>query len=303
VHPRSLTKRAFPLALSALAICALLSPARAQEARRLAEPDSIPLDLAAALVSAGGFGGEPQILVGTMPEWIAPKLFVPPGGHVLGSAFLGTTLVAVVSVSTTSDSVLADFKRGLMQRGWTAAPPTPVYAGGGFRPATMAVPSSPFARDVLCSDQQMLTASATRRRGVATDITLRVTSTTGFSLCHPSQPNMPQVRSPMPTLYNPVGANDARMTGDCNSLGFVNSTGTGTSIRTPMAADALLDHYAKQLADSGWKSAGETNTITGRTWTRPDSTGTPVEVTITVTSSGQAGCRELSMQVRTMRKP
>jgi hypothetical protein len=285
-------------------MCAVASPARAQEPRRLAEPDSIPLDLAAALVSAGGFGGEPQILVGAVPEWIVPKLFVPPGARVLGSAFLGTTLVAVVSVSGASDSVLADFRRGLTQRGWAAPPPTPAYSGGGFRPATTSLPSSPFARDILCSDQQMLTASATRRRGVATDVTLRVTSNPSFSLCHPPQPSPSQYRSPFPTLYNPLGANDARMNGDCNSSAYVGSSGTGTSLRTPMAADALLDHYGKQLVDSGWKAAGEANSITGRTWTRPDSAGTPTELTITVTSSTrESGCRELNLQVRTMRKP
>ena len=299
MHPR-LTKLAVAFAISV----ALAWPARAQEPRRLAEPDSIPLDLAAALVSAGGFGGEPQILVGSIPEWIAPKLFVPPGARVLGSAFLGTALVAVVSVSTASDSVLADFKRGLTQRGWSAPPPAPVYGGGGFRPATTSVPSSPFARDLLCNDQQMLSMSATRRRGVATDVTLRVTSTPGFNPCHPSQPYQPPVRSPMPTLYNPLGANDARMNGDCVFSGFTNSMGSGASIRTPMTPDALLDHYGKQLADSGWKAASEKNTITGRTWARPDSTGTPIEVTITITSSPrETGCEELNMQVRTIRKP
>lgn len=208
---------------SIIALPLFAATAASQEPRRLSEPDSIPLALASALVSAGGFTGEPQILVGSVPEWVTPKLFVPPGGRILGSAFLGTTVVVVVTMQTAPDSVLADVRRGLMERGWTVPPPTPVYSGGGFRPATTAINGNPYARDILCSDQQMLTATATRRRGVATDITLRIISTPGFSLCRPSQPYVPAVRSPMPTLYNPAGVNDARMNNECASSNSVST--------------------------------------------------------------------------------
>lgn len=297
----------FALAASAVATAALCAPARSQESRRLAEPDSIPLELAASLAAAGGFGTEPQILVGSVPEWIAPRLFIPSGAHVLGSAFLGTTLVAIVTVPTTSDSVLADFRRGLLQRGWTAPPPPPVYGGGGFRPATTPVGLSPLARDVLCNDQQMLTASATRRRGVSTDVTLRVTSVSvGYNNCHPYQPPQSNIRNNMPTLYNPLGASDPRMNAECTTSMSYGGSGTSAWLRTPMTADALLDHYGKQLADSGWSAAAasDKNTITGRSWSRTDSAGAPIEVTITVASSGrESGCRELNMQVRTFRKP
>jgi hypothetical protein len=268
----------------------------------LAEPDSIPLELAAALVSAGGFGGEPQILVGSVPEWIAPRVFVPPGGRVLGSAFLGTTIVAVMTMPSASDSILADVRRGLVQKGWTPAPPPPVYSGGGFRPATMSVPSSPFARDVLCNDQQVITATATRRRGVATDITLRITTSPGYSPCHPVQPYQSAVRSPMPTLFNPVGVSEMGMNMECSAF-MVSSTGTSATYRTPMTADALLDHYGKQLSDSGWTVVGERASISGRSWTRPDSAGNPIETSITVKTGRESGCRELNMQVRTLRKP
>lgn len=287
---------------STIAIPLFVATAASQEPRRLSEPDSIPLALASALVSAGGFAGEPQILVGSVPEWVTPKLFVPPGGRILGSAFLGTTLVAVVTLESASDSILADVRRGLLQRGWTVPPPTPVYSGGGFRPATTAINGNPYARDILCDDQQMLTATATRRRGIATDITLRIISTAGFSVCRPSQPYVPAVRSPMPTLYNPAGVNDARMNNECASANSVSTTGTSTLLRTPMTPDALLEHYGKQMLDSGWTSSAERGVV-GRTWTRPDSAGTPIEVTLTVTTGRETGCRDVNMQVRTLRKP
>ena len=288
--------------LAAVTLSFLAAAGNAQEPRRLAEPDSIPLELASALVSAGGFAGEPQILVGSVPEWIAPRLFVPAGGRILGSAFLGTAMVAVVTLPSAPDSILADVRRGLMQRGWAAPPPAQMYSGGGFRPAVTAINGNPYARDVLCNNDQMLTVTATRRRGVATDITMRVITTTGFSVCRPSPPYPSAARSPMPTLYNPAGANDARMNNECVSSNYTSSMGSGTMLRTPMTPETLLDHYGKQLADSGWTSSAE-RSVVGRTWTRPDSTGAPVEVTLTITTGRETGCRDINMQVRTTRKP
>lgn len=79
-------------------------------------------------------------------------------------------------------------------------------------------------------------------------------------------------------------------------------TGTSTLLRTPMTPDALLEHYGKQMLDSGWTSTAERGVV-GRTWTRPDSAGTPIEVTLTVTTGRETGCRDVNMQVRTLRKP
>src|SRR5579872_456055 len=86
---------------------------RAQEPRRLLRPDSVSMELAGALIG-GSFGGEPQILAGAIPEWIASRIPVPSGAQVLGSAFLGTTMMAIFNVPSTSDSVLVDFRRALL---------------------------------------------------------------------------------------------------------------------------------------------------------------------------------------------
>ena len=290
-------------AIGAIALALPVTALRSQEPRRLVTPDSVPLELAAALVSAGGFSAEPQILVGSMPDWIASRIYVPSGARVLGSAFLGTTVVAVVSLPAASDSVLVEFKRELLQRGWKTPPPPPNYGGGGFRPAVSATVDASLTRLTLCNDQQMLTASAARRRGTTTDVTFRVLGTGTYSPCHPPQMPTGMARSPLPTLFNPPNAADARMNGDCSST-LMGSTGTGTTLRTAMTAESLLDHYGRQLQDSGWTAAGERASIVGRSWTRPDSSGAPVETVITVaTPARDPGCRELNLQVRTLRKP
>jgi len=291
------------LIAAAIAVIAVAAPAatQGQDPRRLVTPDSVPFDLAAALIGAGGFSGAPQILVGSMPEWVANRLYVPSGARVLGSAFLGTTVVGVVSIPAASDSVLAELKRELMQRGWTSPPPPPIYAGGGFRSAPAPVVDGPFARLILCGDEQTLTASAARRAGIVTDITFRVTAG-GTYVCHPSQGQATASRSSLPTLFNPVAA-DARMAGNCFSP-FQGSMGTSATLRTSMTSEALLDHYGRQLEDSGWTTAGEKASIVGRSWTRPDSAGGSAEATITVaTPARDSGCRELNLQVRTQRRP
>jgi hypothetical protein len=148
-----------------------------------------------------------------------------------------------------------------------------------------------------------LDVSAARRRGVSTDVTLRISAEPTYGLCHPQQLPAGFVRPPYPTLYNPVGATESRMTGDCSTNGF-SGMGNATTLRTDMSPDSLLDHYGRQLQDSGWKSTNDAKIIVGRSWTRPDSTGSPMELSLTVATSMRAGaCREVNLQVRTGRRP
>jgi hypothetical protein len=280
-----------------------ITVARTQEPRRLVAPDSIPFDLTAALAAAGGFAAEPQILVGAMPEWIANLLYVPSGARVLGSAFLGTTVVAVVTMPVASDSVLPGFRRELSQRGWKAPPPPTNYAGG-FRAPPTAIDGS-NTRLILCKDDQTLTVTAARRGSAATNVTFRSVGSVAYSVCRPMR-MPPQVsRSPLPILVNPPAAIDARTTGECSSLYSGTLTNaTNAILRTPLSADSLLVHYGRQLRDSGWTATADKPTIVGQTWTHPDSLGARTEATITVTIPDRdPGCRELNLQIRSVRAP
>ena len=292
-----------PIAVLAL-LCAAGVPSigSGQEPRRLATSDSIPADLASALISAGGLGGDPQILVGALPGWITNRIYIPANARVLGSAFNGQTVVGVLAMPDEPEAVIAELKREMPARGWKAPPPQPSY-GGGFRPAVSAPMVGPRTSFMLCGDQQMISTSASRHRGTNTLVILRVSPQTGqYGLCSP--PPMPtgMMRSPLPTLFNPTGAVDARMNGDCGAS-FGGSSGTGTNLHTAMTSDAILSHYAKQLQDSGWQAASA-GAITGRTFTRTDSAGAPVELSLTIARSPRdSTCRDVNMQVRTLRKP
>ncbi|MGH9887628.1 MAG: hypothetical protein ACREBE_19010, partial [bacterium] len=155
----------------------------------------------------------------------------------------------------------------------------------------------------LCGDQQMLTASSVRRRGVNTDVTIRLSAATNYSACMPPQMPVGMGRPMYPTLFNPANATESRgQVGDCSmSMG---GGGTSANLRTQMDPAALLEHYGKQLLDSGWTASTSGGTIVGRTWTRADSAGNPLELSLTVaTSPREPACRDLNLQVRTMRKP
>jgi hypothetical protein len=256
-----------------------------------------------ALVASGGLGGDPQILVGALPGWVENRVIIPANARVLGAAFIGTTVVAVLRSSDSPEGVVATLKRELPSRGWKAPPPQPSY-GGGFRPAAMA-PTSPDAatRVTFCGDQQVLTVSAARHQGVNTDVTMRLTPAANYSVCTPQPMPAGMIRPLYPTLFNPANAGEGRgLIGDC--VMSMASTGTNTTLRTAMEPTALLEHYARQLQDSGWSAAPTGGSIVGRTWTRTDSAGNPLELSITVaTSPRDVACRDLNLQVRTVRKP
>jgi hypothetical protein len=74
-------------------------------------------------------------------------------------------------------------------------------------------------------------------------------------------------------------------------------SGTSERIKTRLSPPQLSDHFAKQLADSGWVAIARSPAV-HRVWTHPDSVGTEREMTLTITPSTMAGCQELTLQVR-----
>ena len=82
------------------------------------------------------------------------------------------------------------------------------------------------------------------------------------------------------------------------------SSGTQTRLKTAMSAAAILEHYGRQLADSGW-TGGADATIVGRTWTRKDSTGSPRVLTLTVKGAtpNDTTCRTVELGVESTREP
>ena len=280
--------------LSALLVAAVPVSAQNPDAAPLQRPESIPFELAAALTSAGGMSGEPQILVGSVPGWVADRIVVPTNGRILGSAFYGTTVVAILTTPTGDDSLLAGFKRDLMKKGWLTAPPFLGY-GGGFRPAIASGASS--NRVALCSEGQSLSATVARRQGSMANITVRIAPVSPNSSCNPPQIPADYPRQAMlPTVYHPVGVMDARSASDCERAQEMNRN--TAVVKSNMTPDALLDHYGRQLQDSGWVATTKPATTSARTFARPDSSGTRREIRLSISTAGSDNsCRELNMSL------
>jgi hypothetical protein len=291
------------VALIAMALTSPTIEGLAQGREPLKRPASVPTDLATALASTGFFGnnGDPQILVGSLPEWVAARVQLPPGSRVLGSAFIGSTVLGVVTVPTSSDTLMKQFERELEQRGWTP-PPTMPSRGGGFRPSLSAAIAR-AQRFTRCRENQVITGWISRQQAASTTVMLRMSDTGGNpSLCNPMQPQFQSdmERPAYPTLIDPSGASDAS---GCYRRYSGGTSGTGTRLKTTMSAEALLEHYGRQLQDSGWTPASTPGKI-GRTWTRPDSAGALVHVSITVSSlATDSTCRDLMLEIQRPQKP
>jgi hypothetical protein len=275
----------------------------AQGREPLTQPATIPTELAASLIETGGITGTdaPRILVGSAPEWVMTRIVVPNGAHVLGAAMAGASVVTIVTIPFASDTVVGELRAALLTHGWKPVPVVQQPNFGGFRSAPV-VASGPVTRVTLCDGAQTLTTSLVHRDLQSTDIAYRM-SAAGVGVCNPPQMQLPvNFRPPpWPTLFNPAGSIDARIVGECS--GPINgSTSTNTTLRTAMPSDSILSNYERQLSDSGWKVTSGSESLTGRTFVRPDSSGAPIEVALTVTSRA-GSCRDVIMQVRTLKKP
>jgi hypothetical protein len=109
----------------------------------------------------------------------------------------------------------------------------------------------------------------------------------------------PSGRGILPLLYDPEGVEH-----EAAACQRVNSARMGnvstTHFTSSLSPTALLEHYGRQLADSGWRAtpiSGPGATIT-RTWTRVDSAGERIAARLTVVvPRDHPECRELELHL------
>lgn len=295
------------IATALLGLTVLPDVTRAQD--RLTQPDSVPAALAAALITSSGFtpGSDPLILVGAVPDWAAQRVPAPAGWRVVGSAFMGTIVIGVLDAPTAPDSSIRRFEQTLLAAGWKPTPPpNQGFSFGGFRPAQMmpmAAYTSPTRRFTLCRDNQTVSAWISKDRALTSTIVFRLANAGMPSICTPTprdtmQERMMRDRPQFPVLYDPESPRDPNVMRECYNVGS-GMTSTQTRVKTTMAGDKVLDHYARQLRDSGWTAGGPTSLTSVKSWSRADSTGKPIHVVLTVvTSLKDSTCKSVSMEVQ-----
>lgn len=284
-----------------LLVTTIIAATTASCTREPSQQQSVPIDLATALAAAGGFGatGEPQILVGRLPEWFADRMYVPPQARLLGSAFQGRTLVAALVVPSLSDTVVQHLQHGLTQRGWTLPPSSSSFIGG-FPPQR---PSATQAatRFTVCRERQTLNAWIWRRQDDSTTVLVRLYPPADVSVCNEPQSSAVAQRAEFPALTNPAGF-DASPGSACWPPPPGGMSMSTTRLQTTLNPDAILEHYARQLSDSGWSPLGGASV--GRTWTHAHPTGAHSQVSITVSAPlRDPSCREIQFVYRSLSRP
>ena len=293
-------------AVYTLALTIVAAAASAQE-RRLTSVDSVmPVALFQAFTQGtsprSAARNETSVMVGRIPAGVATRLPELPNASILGMISMPYYDLVALEAPGSPESIRARIVESLPQRGWRT--PSALTARGGFvRPREES--------RVWCGESSTLDygVQAISRERVRVIYRL-VQSDQG--LC---SPNRGAPGRELPTLYDPEEARTHAP--ECNhgaTSGGVSST--MEFVASALAPTAFLDHFARQLADSGWRpvpSTGE-GALVRRTWrlpaaktdtaTRPPtSSGSPVEpeerlLTITVqVPEGKPRCRVLEMRM------
>jgi hypothetical protein len=272
----------------------------AAQAPQSTGPDLLPRELVEALLRAGAatFPGDgSEFVVGRVPTSLAPYFYVPRNATVLGGLENTNNVVAIFKVNMTREELRTTYAKELPKLGWTPATGRSGWAGWGFMPAPGTGPTGSGLE--YCHIGQALQINPTETpSGGGLSVTAVVRNYGGA--CR--GPTTVAVNNSglvdMPVLVNPPDAGMNQT--DCfqpQVLG-VASRASSERLKTSIPADRLLDHFGRQLADSGWSPAGSQAVSLRRTWTRADTGSTMRELTLTIMPSTVSGCHEVSMQVR-----
>ena len=274
----------------------------AAQAPQTTGPDSLPRELVEGLLRVGvstypGDGSE--FVVGRVPPSLAPFMYLPAHARVLGGLQNANNTVVIFKAPLSREELRVAYARELPRLGWTPSTGRNGYAGWGFMPAPGTGPNGTGLE--YCHIGQALQINPVETpSGLSVAAVVRNFGGAcgGRSPVFATPPGLTE----MPILVNPP---DMPMNQpECSQptvLG-VAMRATTERLTTSTPADKLLEFFARQLADSGWTSAGPSGASVRRTWTHADTGGVARELTLSIAPSAVPSCQEVSMQVRQIRK-
>lgn len=291
--------RRFPC-LTLMLAATLAGPLAARSVTAQAPPrgDAVPRELAEAILRQASGGSTrigSELFVGELPSGLTAPLDLR-GGNVVGGFTLHGQATALLATKASPEDAIADVARQLQAAGWKAAPLPP--AGKGFQEALSASPH------LFCSGNNTITVRAFGSELGGSNV-LVTQARVPSEACESSMASVaratpielptlvdPSVAGPMSTCFPSNRASGAFVA----TLGGVMSNGTSTILRTSLAPDSVLLHYARQLEDSGWVRIPQ-NSVRGQ-WSRPDSAGLTRTLTLTVEPTPLArGCYSVNMNI------
>jgi hypothetical protein len=278
-----------------LLLCLLASPALAQD-------QLIPKELVDGLLSSRGVR-QPVMFVGELPREMVGRIYVPKGARVLGGMSMGSSGTAVLLSNSRREQIIAEFETELPKIGWKQFDPSMrMNLISEFRDAAMppgVVRMASTGPQQFCGATGGMIINVEPAGFADTRITITASDVNPCTGMNPQASAAQQAEYALrPKLINPPAA---RTDMSCLNIGrdntnFSLSSGGFTALNTSMTSMALADHYAKQLADSGWTAVNQQRVV--RAWTKPDSAGKPMRYEMTIEESASVPtCRRISTQL------
>jgi hypothetical protein len=169
---------------------------------------------------------------------------------------------------------------------------------GGFAPAPGSR-SDPDAAPVFCAGGTTLSIDVRSVDGFQEVRAFAFAAGEFLCIQRREQEAVRYQRLEYPTLDNPPGTGDG-FGRTCTSWSSGGGGGS-TRLTTKARLDEVLSHYGKQLTDSGWTLAN--GQFLSFAWTRRDTTGSLVELTLTARSRpSNPDCVEVDMRVNSGRR-
>ncbi len=222
---------------------ALLVSGTAESLQAQGQPAMIPVAIATAAAEpfAQMLGGQPRFAVGSVPDGWPTSLLPPRPARVLGGVSYGIGQIVLFDVPAPSKEAMEAFGSLLTRAGWRPGfvdPRRPVMQAG--------------AR-LYCAESAFLSvAPRDSSAGHTTLEATRISTARGmFSPGCDSSDHTLTLRADVsvPVLQAPDGATAV---GQESSVSFGAASFTST-VKSALSADAILEHYAKQLSANGWR--------------------------------------------------
>ena len=217
---------------------------------------------------------DPQLLVGQLPENLAIPVPMPEKSQVIGTLIRNTENIDIILDSELPPAtVLSFYKERMAESGWNELEEmTRHMHGGGFVHSGFSAFEN---RAIFCKgpDSLAFTINAYERKQGQTDVRLDINFGGEYSPCR--QPNRMQQRMAhhgmhdlIPPLEPPKGAKQQGGGGG----GGGDSWHSNATLDTELQFDALVPHYAAQLAKGGWVRTDEgiSGPLAWSTWTFQD---------------------------------
>jgi hypothetical protein len=241
--------------------------------------ESVPRELAIALMSFGPGMSASNLLVGKAPEDIPPEL-VPPGAEILGSVTQFEQRIVVLGVKESPDSAISAMETRLLGIGWKEPPRQPSMVRGGFVGAE-AFSSVGAQPDVVCKGDEVVVLSSAYRRSGGSVLKVSYSKGQRYNACTIRQDSYrsPYDDAPVPTLRAPAGSISKGNGMGGSSEGEVQLT---TKLGTSLKPAEVVAHYDKQMVAAGWtsRSEGAADIVAVHTYRKTDDKGRPWTATL-----------------------